>query len=690
MISPRQRFAAVVSCLVVLTATAIGFDLGSPVDAQTAPISTAAPIYLTPRSVTPWVAADGTWTAVFDITTPLPDGADLSYTIHRPVSGTITERRKRIVAISRGGDPGSIVQSKVTRPTVELTTDSTLTVSIPIRTRGGDPSRTLIPNPGVHPIAIEVSTANGETTLQTMTLFLDRITDVAKRAPLHVAAVIQLGGAPAFSSAGTAQVPTSALTRLDQQLASLAATTLPVTLDLDPSTFDAVGRTPATQDEAADLAAQLQARPVIRRTWAPLDLEGWATTGQLSDVQNQIIAGQAALTAAQAPSQLTRVWAPDDSVGPVAVTELAKIGIDQLTLSNTQLDVVGSDDRPTGLRSVRLGTDAGSPLALPLIDEVQELLVDETLDPVVIANTVSNLLEDGWAADTTTDQLASVISLTPARPAVIDAVLAALAAPDNPTLSVVSLGQAFEGLSPQLRTAKRDRDRTPVVATVRRPADVSDVRPLSDQLTAVHREIFGYRSTLAERPPQLDFEQQALFAQHARLTPQVQLAVLDSIVFQIRTDFGKIVAAPPRSVTITARNARLSIRVTNGLDRAARVLVHVKSPRIKVTGGRDRAVLLNPGTNRIDIPISVRTSGEFTVAIDVRSSDDQVAVTDTQIRVRSSVFSGVGVVLLVGAGLFLLVWWARTLRHKKQPAEDEPSDDSHDGDTVDQTTVPTS
>ncbi len=669
MIPPRQGWVAVVSCLVVLAAT-IGAGLASPaVAAQTAP-----PVYLTPRSVTPWVAADGTWTAVFDITTPLPDGADFGYTIHRPISGTIADRRKRIVAITRGADPGSIVQSKVTQPAAQLTTDTTLTVSIPIRTRGGDPSRTLIPNPGVHPIAIEVTTADGGTTLQTMTLFLDRITDVAKRAPLRVAAVIQLGGAPAFSSAGTAQVPAAALTRLDQQLASLATTSLPVTLDLDPSTFDAVGRTPSTQNEATELTAQLQTRPIIRRTWAPLDLEGWATTGQLSDVQNQIIAGQAALTEAQVPTQLTRVWAPDDTVGPMAVTELAKIGVDQLTLSNAQLDVAGSDDRPTGLRSVRLGTDAASPVALPLIDEVQALLGDNTLDPVLVANSVASLLEDGWAADTTNDQLASVVSLAPARPVVIDAVLAALSAPDNPTLSVVSLDRAFDGLSPQLRSAKRERDRTPVVASVRRPSAVSDVRALSVKLTTVGREIFGYRSVMAERPIQLDFEQQALFAQHARLNPQVQLAVLDSIVFQIRADFGKIVAAPPRSVTITARNAQLSIRVTNGLDRAARVILHVKSPRIKVTGGRDRAVVLTPGTNRIDIPISVRTSGEFTVAIDVRSSDDQVAVTDTQIRVRSSVFSGVGVVLLIGAGLFLLVWWTRTLRHKKSPVPEEPDD----------------
>lgn len=680
MISHRQRWVAVVSCLVVLAAT-IGPDLAPPAAAQTTPAQSAPTIYLTGRSVTPWVAADGTWTAVFDIVTPLPDGAEFSYTIHRPISGTTAERRKRIVAISRGGDPGSIVQSKVTQPAAGLTTDTTLTVSIPIRTRGGDLSRTLIPNPGVHPIAIEVTTADGETTLQTTTLFLDRITDVAKRAPLHVAAVIQLGAAPAFSSAGTAQVPASALTRLDQQLASLAATNLPVTLDLDPSTFDAVGRTPSTQDEATELTAQLQTRPVIRRTWVPLDLEGWATTGQLSDVQSQIIAGQAALTQAQVPTQLTRVWAPDDTVGPMAVTELAKIGIDQLTLSSAQLDVTGSDDRPTGLRSVRLGTDAASPVALPLIDEVQAMLAENTLDPVTVANTVTSLLEDGWAADTTTDQLASVISLTPARPRVIDAVLAALAAPDNPTLSVVSLGQAFDGLSPQLRSAKRERDRTPVVATVRRPSAVSDVRPLSVKLTTVHREIFGYRSVLAERPIQLDFEQQSLFAQHARLTPQVQLAVLDSIVFQIRTDFGKIVAAPPRSVTITARNARLSIRVTNGLDRAARVIVHVKSPRIKVIGGRDRAVVLTPGTNRIEIPINVRTSGEFTVAIDIRSSDDQVAVTDTRIRIRSSVFSGVGVVLLIGAGLFLLVWWTRTLRHKKSPVQND-SDTANTADTV--------
>ena len=47
------------------------------------------------------------------------------------------------------------------------------------------------------------------------------------------------------------------------------------------------------------------------------------------------------------------------------------------------------------------------------------------------------------------------------------------------------------------------------------------------------------------------------------------------------------------------------------------------------------------------------------LTITTRTPDGQVILTTTRYTVRSTAVSGVGIVLSVGAGLFLAAWWGR-------------------------------
>ena len=620
-----------------------------------------APTPWTTVSVTPWVAADGTWTAVLDLGAAPTDGATISYSIHRPVTGNAAERRRRIEGIAGGDDPGPELQGTVTRPASELTAGTKVTITIPIRSRSGSADRVLVPNPGVHPVVIDYRQP-GTSTSNSTVLFLNRVAEPGKRPPLRVGLIESLGGAPAFTPSGDPAMDPTSLAALGARLDAIDGSPVPVALAVDPSILDSLALSPTTDSESTALAEAVQAHPVIRRPWVPLNVESWATTGELVDIQTQLVRGQSSLDDARARRMITRLWPPDDTLGPQSVPVLSRVGVDRLVLSPGQVATKVAASDTLGLRSVRVGS-TGTTEAITLISEAQSLLDDRASDPVRSANALVAVVQSGWAADTSTDQLGTILSLDQASPQMVSAVLGAFGVTGNPTMGVTAVDEVFNGLAPLTTTGRQKSETVTVGLTSPRTVDE---RGVSQQLATTRTRLYAHRSSIREPATQLDLERRSLFAQHRSFTLNEQLQVLREIDSKVARDFARIAAAPPRTVTVTSRAARLSIRVTNGLSQPARVLMKVQSPRIKVRGGPSQTIDLAPGTNRVDLPVTVRTSGQFTVGIQFRSADDQVVITSTRLRVRSSVFSGVGVVLSIGAGLFLVVWWGRTLRRERR------------------------
>ena len=77
----------------------------------------------------------------------------------------------------------------------------------------------------------------------------------------------------------------------------------------------------------------------------------------------------------------------------------------------------------------------------------------------------------------------------------------------------------------------------------------------------------------------------------------------------------------------------------------------------------------------------MRSSGEFVLKTSVQVPGSPRTLASTRYRIRSTAFSGVGLMLSGGALLFLVLWWSRTLRAESESESDDPdSDDGPDGD----------
>jgi hypothetical protein len=142
--------------------------------------------------------------------------------------------------------------------------------------------------------------------------------------------------------------------------------------------------------------------------------------------------------------------------------------------------------------------------------------------------------------------------------------------------------------------------------------------------------------------------------------------VLTGVEQRIGADLALISGPTNRSITLTARNATIPVRIENGLDRPVRAQLRVDSNRVVVKGGSRRSVELAPGTNRLNLPVTVRTSGQFPVEVSVYSADGALPISHATIRVRSQVFSGVGIALGCGALIFLVLWWLLTFRRNRR------------------------
>jgi hypothetical protein len=75
--------------------------------------------------------------------------------------------------------------------------------------------------------------------------------------------------------------------------------------------------------------------------------------------------------------------------------------------------------------------------------------------------------------------------------------------------------------------------------------------------------------------------------------------------------------------------------------------------------------------------VQMRASGAFPLGVTITSPDGSVVLDRTSFTIRSTAISGVGLVLSIGAGLFLLIWWARHWRTARRSTRLVPEHPAH-------------
>ncbi|HVN51964.1 MAG TPA: DUF6049 family protein, partial [Acidimicrobiales bacterium] len=143
-----------------------------------------------------------------------------------------------------------------------------------------------------------------------------------------------------------------------------------------------------------------------------------------------------------------------------------------------------------------------------------------------------------------------------------------------------------------------------------------------------------------------------------------QLEQVDSAV---HGQTSQITAPSQQTVTLTSAAGKIPFSISNPLPYPVQVQLVLQSPKLHFVDGPRQLVTLPAGQPRhLQIAVTARASGAFPMQVTITSPDSRLTITHTQFDVRSTAVSGIGLVLTIAAGAFLLLWWARHYRDARR------------------------
>lgn len=595
-----------------------------------------------------------------DITVAVPFALDPARTEDTDVVVTSYERieRRSGVQSALDGELGKAVDSvELPLATVAQPVPGQLQLSIPteITTRKGPLLQ--LPKPGLYPVVVDVL-VDGEVVAELTTFFLRLAEDpTSQPAPLPVALVMGTSSPTAIDDDANITVSQVALDELRAVTASVAASSTPVSVTLQPATLAAL--VDEEPDVAAALRAALAGDELLATPGIGFDPSSAAAAGQQDLFTRWLRSGEDTLRdAAPGISSTRAARLVDRPLSAAGATLVRDLGARVLVLTPDVVDELGAtvadpslltpvdlDDRGTIDAAVidpRLSAwlaDPGPDLHLTSVHVVAELLamraeIGGRGDPVAAHSVVLGALDGGPIAPDVvaafTATLASVPELTPA-PVSIVATSTAVAS----TTSIRLPERAGPDITARMTTVGQLQGLATATASM---LPAGDLRPLSWQY-------------VIDALPSTDVEQVQFDALHA---------LVEQDITAIRTS---IVPPEPFRFTLAGHSSTIRLNLTNTGTAPLRVLLRLDSLKLDFPEGSDVTTVLDPGINTVRIPVETRSKGRFPVTMKILTPEHESALTDpVPLTANVNALTGLGPLVTGGALLILVSWWAHHVR----------------------------
>ncbi|MDQ1398066.1 MAG: hypothetical protein QOG64_3325 [Acidimicrobiaceae bacterium] len=617
----------------------------------------------------PWLAPDEDLELAVRVTTNLPaDGAELALTL---CSRAATRSEFALT-----------VQDKFRCASLDFlnTTLTKLAVDSDGVYRMRMPAQNHLHEPGVYPVRVELRTS-GRTHDQ-LDHFVTHAVVVAATPPetrLGVGWVVPIEATPVVAADGTRSVPPPVADRMAAAVQAVASHPgVPLTIDPTPAVLDVLAASNRATDQQTVEALTTEAasttnRQLLAAPYVPIDLRGMTGAGLDSEIAAQAVQGNDTLGEKLKARPDPRTWVAEVPLDEQSVAALSDRGIDRLVLPESGLAAIGLNRTLTqpfaiearqGRRLSAAAADAGLSAHFAPSDDpslaAHQLLADLAMiyfdaPGSRTPRAVVAVPPRGWTPDIT--------FLTTA----LDGLSA------SPVLSGITLDQLFSTVTPAAAT----KGRGPLVRTLTPPPPDSDAAPSGTAVRTTRRRLNAFGSMLEpDNQPSADlfddFQRGLLLAESADLRGRQHASAIDAVDRRLDQQLALVHMPANRSVRLTARRGDVPVTVLSDAPYPVHVVLHIdRSDKLRFTVPE-----IPPLTRRatiVPLGVAVRTSGAFPLRVSVQSPAEGVLLSQTHYTVRSTAASGVGVVLSVGAGLFLLVWWGRNLRHGRRARQLVPA-----------------
>lgn len=604
---------------------------------------------------TAFVGPDGTFRAEIS-TAGLPADTRLRTTVYQQVAS-----RSRLDRAMTGDQLGTVV---ATLPNIAVPTTGTTTVSIPVSAVWPAPTDgAVLTNPGVYPVTIEALGPGGDRLERLVTQLVRLPAADAPTDALEVGAVVPIDAVPLVVD-GTMTLGESEATASTRRLAVVDDPTAPsLTIVASPFVLDTL------REQGARIVAPTVRRQTLAAPWVSIDSGSLLAGGQESTVVDEHRIGTDMLTSLFTVAPDRRVTVIDGSTTPRALDLAADRGARAVVLDAAQVRAsLGVDDSAGLTQQFVIRSENGARFAAMASDDRAAIPFAFGTDPVL-------------AAHRALAQLAMLHFEQPGAGRGVALVLPAITSP-------VALQEFVAGLAQRAGAASGSAG-APVVEPVTLDALLQSTAVTTDRdgplvrnwtsdepralgswatvLDDTRWDLRGLRSLLpggsdATSP----VERAALGSADRFLTDPERLAVLAGARTSIRAITSGVSLPTTQRVTLTSRSGDIPLTVGNSLTTDAHVRITVSSPKLDFPDGSTIDLVVPPGTTRTNVRVETRATGAFPMQVSVASADGVLLVASSRIDVRSTAISGWGLVLSIGAGLFLAVWWIRHFRHTRR------------------------
>ena len=658
--------------------TATGTTTTVPAPARATAPSTVAPPTTTPPVAdevpappsglalvdqTDWVAAGQPFDLTVALSEDLPADAQLVVQVHAPITS-----RSQFTATLGGALLGAR-RATVTVPLGELAVAPDGSRSVRLAqgptTTPGERALPVLDRPGVYPVVVSVRpTDPSREPPAPFTTYLVRTPD--ESTPLRVA-VVQPVDAPLLhgidGDVRASQEVVGDLLAVAEVLAASAP--LPLTVVPGPETLDALDELAVRDATAAGaleaLTAAAVGRQVVSAPFVDVDVDALEAAGLGEDLAAQRRRGDEAVEAALGVRTDPRTSVLGDGASGASLRRLATLGVDQVVLPDATLTPVTlrlSLTRPFSVTADGQGV------------EIEATAPDPALaarygrdDPVLAAQHVLADLAVLHGDEPGPLQPRGVVVAPPDDVEVDPTFLANLldGIDTSPTLEAVTLDTYFSDVVPE-------GDQVPLVRVVTPSGGTLGIG--AGEVEAARSRLAGYASMVVSQDVAVrDLSDLTLLAEAEGLEPGERRAYLAGVAEAIDARLGQV-GVVEADFRLPDSEGTIPLTLVRDGSTPLQVRVTLESERLEFGSGDERSVgrrsyddiELTSESTPLVVPVHVRSPGTFPLFVTITSPDGRLELARSEVTIRSTAYSGVGVALSVGAGLFLLLWWGRHWR----------------------------
>lgn len=510
--------------------------------------------------------------------------------------------------------------------------------------------------PGVYPVLVRLLSPAGDPVAELLTHLTYLKAETPGYTPLQTAVLVDIVAPTALQPDGERSLAGGTLERVQERLEVLRRTPpdVPLTLAPRPETVEALALGDDSETAAVDDLRELaRERPVLARTFVDVDLAALARSGLLPEANHQAHGGASVVRTRLSTEPIGGIWLSGPTLGPESARLAVDLGLDRAVVPPSATDDGEGGPAPVPSTPVQLGE--GGPLTVVSDPALAEHLTSGA--GVVGAHRFLAELTIMWLEAPSIPR-AVVVHLPPdadIEPSVVARAFTALA--DGQAVSVVPVDQVF--------AVPPAEEGPTTVAPAPRDVDV-DLGGIAPELRRARERVAGVGAMLDDPGSTSSAEQALLVATGADTPAADRAAHVERAGAELGAVAGAVSLPDEFEITLTSRSSMIPVTLTNGTDHDLDVRVELDSDQLEFPDGDVLTPVLAQGTTRLEVPVRTRTSGAFTLRVRVTSTDESIILDTATFDVRSTAISGVGLVLSIGAGLFLAVWWARHWRNARR------------------------